>query len=301
MMAHIKKRITRVLLLFGATYVLMNPLWAEEDSLVLASYQYKKYDRITALTPLSSLISEAASQPVNIVIASSPTELAQWMAQGKVAVAVPNLIGYLEMLRLDANLSAIAVPEKSQDPDLTGYTSSVIFNLGKKNDDFASLLSNDKASFYIVWPDSASGGLVGTTWLNENHVKSIANLVPQSQGSHDAVLKAVVETPGSFGVLATNVYLNSDLSVSDKQVKEQWRSPEIPFGPIVCQNSNGELCEAITTLLLQQNAHSQAALDGLISGWPEFEGSQKFIVPDEAAYHGLARTYSAVKEPSDLD
>lgn len=255
--------------------------------LVIGSYQYKTINRADALNPLVELVATVSDREVELHLATDPAELADWVFQGKVDIAVPNLVAYLEMKLTSERIFELAVPAKPRQGDHVPYTSSIVVN----SDNHMPLATHIDAllassgSINIVWPTSASGGLIGSAWLLEQFPDKYQSLQFNSVGTHQKVLEAVSQEQGNLGVVATKVYLEQSISPN---LMEIWRSDPIPFPPMVCREPL-PVCRKLQSYLLQNNETAQAVLKGLITGWPEYQGSESFTQADLTPYQPIIK------------
>jgi len=269
-----------------------------ETGVVVATYEYPGRDRLAAVTPLAELAGELSDVPAAIRIAESPTQLAEWVASGQIDVAIPNLVGYLAMRSEPDGLMDMVVPALTNDGPRADadslYTSSIVAadsspirELGELRGDAAP------ERVYMVWPDSASGALLARSKLRQVLGEDADALALEFTGSHQAVFERVTRESTGVGVLATRVYLELNASEEHAGMRELWRSPAIPFGPLVCAARAKDLCYRLRQRLLEQSPESAAVLAGLKSGWPEFASASAFAIPNPADYAELIDVYAS--------
>jgi len=235
---------------------------------------------------------------VDIWLAESPTQLAEWVLAGQVQVAVPNLVAYLAMRSRPDGLVDLAVPAAARNapPADVGdsYTSSIIVADGSPIRELAEL--RDEAApprVYMVWPDSASGSLLARAELHRMLGEGADALAVEFTGSHQAVFDRIADGHAGIGVMATRVYLDMQAGAARVEIRELWRSRPIPFGPLVCAIGAETLCGRLRERLLEESAQSAEILAGLKAGWPEFSASSEFAVPDVADYAELIDVYAS--------
>ncbi|MBT0587065.1 phosphate/phosphite/phosphonate ABC transporter substrate-binding protein [Alteromonas oceanisediminis] len=246
------------------------------DEIVIATYHYEYIDRAESVAPLAQSLSDLANAKVNVQVFNSPTDLATAFVNDKVDVAVPNLAGFAK-IAASSSYVLLIVPDNRK----TSYTSSIV--AGKKNTSLVTTLKSTSKPVGMVWPDSSSGGLVGLAKIlqllpGESHYlkKKIEYL-----GSHQNVMDALLSGRVEVGVLATQVY---ESSAGKNSLSELWRSPPIPYGPIVCNQRVEQICLKLQAQLVSNTSIANEVLNGLKLGWKEFENSTQLIIPKNEHY-----------------
>lgn len=256
-----------------------------KQPLVVGTYAYPNIDRKAAITPLAKLIEDTFSMPMHIVVAESPTELANKVENGQVNIAVPNLVGYALIAAQKPDIFVMAVP----DNEGSTYTSSIVSNTQEHS--LIEIISHTSKPIGMVWPDSTSGAIVASAYLKQKLAK-LPNITYLQ--SHQNVLDAFDQNTIDIGVLATKVFLQGKADTK-RNIVELWRSAPIPYGPIVCGPSIQILCTELRALLLNESNQSVRVLDGLKLGWVEFEASSTFVLPDTKAYEPFVEHFSNSK------
>lgn len=255
---------------------------AQPQQIMVGTYAYPSIDREAAVKPLATLIEKKFGLPTKVLIADSPTELATMVAQNTVQIAVPNLVGYALIAAANSDIHVLAVPDNIG----STYTSSIVIHTeNNKPVPLTETIELTEKPIGMVWPDSTSGAIVATSYLKtiiDKQQQQILEQITYLQ-SHQNVLIALEQNKINIGVLATKVY-NERSQSQDAPLHEVWRSPPIPYGPVVCNNEIEVLCEGVREVLLSNDTDSQSVLNGLKLGWVEFESSTSFVVPEADAY-----------------
>ncbi|MCT6698293.1 PhnD/SsuA/transferrin family substrate-binding protein [Rheinheimera sp. 4Y26] len=266
-------------------------LQGHSKPLVVATYAYPDINRQAAVTPLANWLAAQQQQQVTVIVANKPEELVKLAVQGKADLVVPNLVAYLQIQQQNKTMLNFLVPAGQQTQQQAVYTSSV---LGKNVTDFQQLKlllqQGRPLTVFAVWPDSASGGLIGTAALKQQLAGQFSTLTFDYVGSHQAVLPALATSGQGLGIVATAT-LPAQLPAG---VSEIWRSAELPFGALLC-NSQTLPCNQLSQQL-SKSPQAAAVLQGLQQGWAEFGQSTILAPVDETLYQplrGLLSTGSA--------
>lgn len=252
--------------------------------LVVATYAYPEINREAAVKPLAIWLAATQQREVIVQVARDPAELVLWARQGSVDLAVPNLVAYLQIQQQQPAMLDFAVPAAPvQSVSKPQYTSSV---LAKKVPDLTQLPSRLKQAqtltVFAVWPDSASGGLIGRAELKTRLAGQFSQLHFEYVGSHQAVLPALGAASEGLAIVATAALPD----ILPTGIAEIWRSAELPFGPLLC-NSQTLACEALRPRLLADPTSATAVLKGLQQGWIEFQHSSALTAVEPAAYRAM--------------
>ncbi len=274
------------LLLHGAFLLLLlccSPQSAARP-LVVATYAYPQINREAAVTPLATWLAAMQQREVIVQVARDPAELVLWARQGSVDLVVPNLVAYLQIQQQQPAMLDFVVPAASlQSDSKPQYTSSL---LAKNLPDLPQLplwLQQGRTlTVFAVWPDSASGGLIGRAELKTRLAGQFSQLRFDYVGSHQAVLPALDAASEGLAIVATAA-LPADLPAG---ISEIWRSAELPFGPLLC-NSQTLPCEVLRPRLLAEPTAAAALLLGLQQGWVEFQHSPGLVAVDARPYQAM--------------
>lgn len=252
--------------------------------LVVATYAYPDIDRKAAVTPLATWLAATQQSAVTVQVASNPNELVQWARQGSVDLVVPNLVAYLQILQQQQQMLDFVVPKSSPQPVSQAVYSSSL--LAKQLSDLAQLPARlqqeQPLTVFAVWPDSASGGLIGRAELKTRLADRFSQLRFDYVGSHQAVLPALSAASEGLAIVATAAL---PATLPDG-ITEIWRSAELPFGPLLC-NSQTLPCETLKSTLLAEPAAAAAVLQGLQQGWVEFQHSRGLAPVDATQYQAM--------------
>lgn len=271
---------------------------AQSGSLRVASYSYPGLDREKALEPIKQQLERHYKKSTTIVLYDSPTALVDATLKGDVDIIVPNLAAYLQLKLAGSAVSDVAVPA-SNTAGVSLYTSSIVTHDQSGIVSLEGLVDNlENTSIGMVWPDSASGGLLASAHLSQQHKVSSQQLqkVTTYLGSHQKVLDSLVAGNVDVGVIATALlrqYQSEPKNTQMVPLMELWRSAPLPFGPVVCYPSARIDCNAFKAAVLQHNDAATAILAGLKQGWPEFQSSDSLVVVDVQMYEALV---NALKE-----
>ncbi|WP_348727896.1 PhnD/SsuA/transferrin family substrate-binding protein [Rheinheimera texasensis] len=252
--------------------------------LVVATYAYPQINREAAVTPLATWLAATQQREVIVQVARDPAELVLWARQGSVDMVVPNLVAYLQIQQQQPAMLDFVVPAAPMQSDSKPqYTSSL---LAKKLPDLTQLPSwlqqGRTLTVFAVWPDSASGGLIGRAELKTRLADQFSQLRFEYVGSHQAVLPALGKASEGLAIVATAA-LPATLPAG---ISEIWRSAELPFGPLLC-NSQTLPCEALRPRLMAERATATAVLQGLQQGWVEFQHSRTLVTVDTRPYQAI--------------
>ncbi|GAB3029105.1 PhnD/SsuA/transferrin family substrate-binding protein [Bowmanella dokdonensis] len=252
---------------------------------MIATYAYAKVDRTAAIKPLADYLGTTLDRQTRLMLFDSPSDLINMIGQGKVDIAVPNLLGYLQAASLDLPVATAAVPDVSPDTG-NGYR-SVLIASPKVAGQQAWIRDTHELRLALVWRDSTSGGLMPRRYLAELGFNNLASAFARViySGSHDQALQAVLTGKTDLAGLASGVYdlaLAADSSLTTR-VQELWRSPPIPVGPVLCRLAT-EVCDRVSAALLSKETLPPSVMEGLNRGWPEFGGTTQFKAVDAQTY-----------------
>ncbi|GAB5381182.1 MAG: hypothetical protein Alis3KO_16350 [Aliiglaciecola sp.] len=259
--------------------------------IVVGTYAYPSIDREAAVKPLAELVANTFHLPTTIIVANTPSALARMVAQNEVQIAVPNLVGFALIAASKPDIYTLAVPDNTN----STYTSSIV---AYQNEDaiyksLSETITQTTKPIGMVWPDSASGAIVASAYLkeifNKQQLTELANITYLQ--SHQNVLDALLKNTVDVGVLATKVF-NERHSEYQQSLVEIWRSPPIPYGPVVCKKYLESICSKIKNVLLDKNRNSRAVLEGLKQGWVEFESSTSFVTVEPKIYSAFIEHYA---------
>ncbi len=257
---------------------------AEPAPLVVATYAYPQRDRAAAIRPLADYLGRRLQRSVEVRVLASPTALIAGMAAGEVDVAVPNLHGYLQALRLpEGGVATLPVPEV---PPAQAQRYRAVIVARRPLSGEAVVAEAATLRLVLVGPDSASGGFVP-----RGHLADLGIARPEAAfarvdhaGSHAASLAWLQEGRADIAALAADVYD----AEPHAGLHEIWRSPVIPPGPLLCRPDADVDCTRIGEELLAVERHDPAVMAGLRMGWPEFGDATRLTRADEAALARLA-------------
>nr|WP_295377659.1 PhnD/SsuA/transferrin family substrate-binding protein [Pseudoxanthomonas sp.] len=257
---------------------------ADPEPLVVATYAYPQRDRAAAIRPLADYLGGQLKRPVEVRVLASPTALIAGMAAGEVDVAVPNLHGYLQALKLPAG-SVATLPVPAVPPaQAERYRAVIVARLPLTGQTLAAEAA--RLRLVLVGPDSASGGFVPRGHLGDLGIArpEAAFASVDHAGSHAASLAWLREGRAEVAALAADVYD----AEPHAGLHEIWRSPVIPPGPLLCRPAADVDCAAIRDELLAVEPRDPAVMAGLRMGWPEFGDATGLTGADEAALAKLA-------------
>ncbi len=78
-------------------------------------------------------------------------------------------------------------------------------------------------------------------------------------------------------------------------VRELWRSPPIPPGPLVCRDGGRLDCAATQRVLLALHRDAPPALAALAAAWSEAAGATRLVAVDPAAYAALSAGFPSAE------
>lgn len=257
---------------------------ANPQPLVVATYAYPQRDRAAAIRPLANYLGRQLGRPVEVRVVPSPTALIAGVAAGEVDVAVPNLHGYLQALKLPGgSVATLPVPEVPP-AQAQRYRAVIVARLPLTGEALAAEAA--RLRLVLVGPDSASGGFVP-----RGHLADLGIAHPEAgfasvdhAGSHAAALAWLRDGRADVAALAADVYD----AEPHAGLHEIWRSPVIPPGPLLCRPSVDVDCATIGDELLAAGGRDPAVMAGLRMGWPEFGDATGLTRADETALAKLA-------------
>lgn len=256
--------------------------------LVVATYAYPGLDRENAVAPIQTWLAQETQKPVSIRVASSPAELATWVDQNVIDVAVPNLTAYLKIRQQDVGAQFIAVP-KNYSPLVikSQYRGSIIAKGFGSINELSMRLNQGKAvTVFAVFPDSTTGALIGLSKLRNSLSESqFKKLQLVYAGSHEQVIEQLSNHEFGIGIVAASAYNRVN---KDSSLIELWRSGNVPFGPITCIPKRLS-CDTLKRALARNMSANQQILAGLKNGWPEFEHTDSLSFHEHKVYSDLLR------------
>jgi phosphonate transport system substrate-binding protein len=254
----------------------------EPRTMTVATYAYPDRDREAAIRPLADYLSRQSGRPVEARVFASPTALVEALAVGQVDVAVPNLHGYLQALRLDDK--AITLPAPDVPASQADRYRTVLLGRGDVDSETLLPILAPTLRLALVGKDSASGGFVPI-----GHLRALG-IEPETDfgevlfaGSHAAALAALTQGRADVAALAADVY-EADRPPG---IHVLWKSPPVPAGPLVCRSSDDVPCADIAQWLLRAHELDPSVLAALRSGWPEFGDAMNFIEADSTELRSL--------------
>jgi len=252
--------------------------------LVVATYAYPQRDRAAAIQPLADYLGRRLGRDVDVRVVASPTVLIAGLAADEIDVAVPNLHGYLQALKLPGgSVATLPVPDVPP-AQAQRYRAVVVARVPLTGGTLAKEAA--RLRLVLVGPDSASGGFVPRGYLADVGIArpeaTFASV--DHAGSHAASLAWLREGRADVAALAADVYD----AEPHAGLHEIWRSPVIPPGPLLCRPSADVDCTVIRDELLAAERRDPAVMAGLRMGWPEFGDATGLTLADEAALAKLA-------------
>ena len=273
-----------------------------EPAGVIATYAYKDLDRAGAITPLKAFVEESLGKnPLGskaaIKVLSSPNALSdkdffEITNNSLYQIIVPNLAGYLAAINQDIGFVPLAVPGNPNGGE-SDYKSVIISSRTSNINTLEELVAN-KAFLKVgmVWKDSTSGGIVPTSQILKAGIVSPENEFASFEylGSHQAALDALLSSDIQVAGFALGVLKDKLETIPEvrKQINMMWTSEAIPYGGLLCRSMIPSLCAKIKGALLKNDSASQAVLQGLKMGWPEFKTANQFVEIDNANMKQLA-------------
>ncbi|MBO9661563.1 PhnD/SsuA/transferrin family substrate-binding protein [Dokdonella sp.] len=263
---------------------------------VLATYAYPKYDRAAALQPLADVLAARLKTPVTVRLFDSPRALVEAVRSGAADLAVTNTFAGLALL--DAAqaqpLAVFEVPRATAER----YRGVLLARVGAGPDDDGAL-ARTAAQWRIAQAvrGSTSGGLV-----QDLHLAALGRRADYAAlnyaGTHEGALAALRAGEADVAALAETPWrdaLAREPALAS-QVRELWRSPPIPPGPLVCRDGGRLSCPAARALLLELHREAPAALAALAGAWSEAAGATRLVAVDRAGYLDLAQGFRSAGE-----
>ncbi|MCW8139423.1 MAG: PhnD/SsuA/transferrin family substrate-binding protein, partial [Planctomycetota bacterium] len=241
---------------------------ATGDALVVGTYAYPGRDRAAAVQPLADYLAARSGRDAVVRLWPSPSALVEALAAGDADVIVPNLHGYLQ-----GRAQAVTLPVPDVPPAQAARYRSVIVARGAAG--FEDLAAGGAATrrLCLVGKDSATGGFVPLARLRQSGLPPTAFAAVVYAGSHEAVLAALRAGEADVAALAVDVYDAAPV----EGVRELWRSPPLPPGPLLCREAGTVPCAEIAGWLLDAHATHPAVMAALRAGWPEFGDAMRFV------------------------
>lgn len=256
--------------------------------LVLGSYAYPAFDREQALAPLAALVGTKTGQPVEIRLYKDPEEIAAKLADGEVDVAVLNLGAWLRVASAPdvvplAMLTPASEVQERYRAVLLARSLIALTSLQQIIDHKPSL------RLVAVLPGSTSGGLVQLAALADAGSQLSPWRSITYAGSHEAAIAALADGDADLAAVAEVPWLawRTAQAQPEGALREIWRSPPLPSGPVVCRQSERVDCRALATALVSDDPAAGQAAQSLAQGWPELAGAERFSAYDAERYAGL--------------
>lgn len=252
--------------------------------LTLATYAYPRYDREKALAPLGELIGRELGRPVKLRLYPSPTALADALAAGEVDLAMTNLAAYAA-IGGRPEVRAVAVLDVPA-ATLERYRGVLVARAETGLSSLADIRAKAGALRYAeVLPGSTSGALVQAGALSEGGKIAIRFAQARHAGTHEAALDELLAGRADVAALAEEPWrkLMAERPEQAASLREVWRSPPLPPGPVVCVHKATLDCAQVARLL---TGPSDAAVS-LAAGWSETAGATAFRPVPAAFYAGF--------------
>lgn len=266
------------------------------DAAVLATYTYPKYDRAAALQPLADVLAARLNTQVEVRLFDSPRALVEAVRSGAADLAVTNTFAGLALLDADdaQPLAVFEVPRATAER----YRGVLLARAGAGPRDDAAL-ARTAAQWRVAQAvrGSTSGGL-----LQDLHLAALGRREDYAAlhyaGTHEGALAALRSGEADVAALAETPWrdaLAREPALAS-QVRELWRSPPIPPGPLICRRGGRLACPAVRALLLDLHHDAPAALAALAGAWSEAAGATRLVEVDRARYLGLAPGFASAGE-----
>lgn len=290
------RRAAALLLALSAGIVCADTHGPAKDAAVLATYAYPKYDRAAALQPLADVLAARLQVAVTVRLFESPRALVEAVRSGAADIAVTNTFAGLALLDM-AQAQPLAVFDVPQ-TTAERYRGVLLARVGSGPDDAAALArSAPRWRMAQAVRGSTSGGLVQDLRLAAlGRSEDYAAL--KYAGSHEAALAALRAGEVDVAALADTPWQDARARepALASSVRELWRSPPIPPGPLVCRNGGRLSCAATRTALLDLHREAPAALAALAGAWSEAAGATRLVEVDHARYLDLAPGFGSADE-----
>jgi ABC-type phosphate/phosphonate transport system substrate-binding protein len=254
----------------------------------IATYAYPAYDRRLALASLARLIAEETGRLTEIVLVSSPNDLAAALRARRADIAMTNLASFISASGDQAvrPIAALAVPSATLD----GYRGVLLARREAKVQTLRDVAAATGRLRYVeVLPGSTSGAMVQAEALSRAGGARRRFAIVDQAGTHDAALQRLLTGRSDVAALAEGPWRELRRSNPDgaQAVHEIWRSSPIPPGPVVCVHVSSVPCTQIAKRLLRDDPGSQTAAADLAKGWSETAGATSFIRVQPNAYRAF--------------
>jgi ABC-type phosphate/phosphonate transport system substrate-binding protein len=251
----------------------------------VATYAYPAYDRKVALASMARLIAEETGRPTEVVLLSSPDELATALRARRVDVAMTNLASFISASedQVVRPIAALSVPWTTLD----GYRGVLLARREAGVRNLGDLAAATGGLRYVeVLPGSTSGAMVQAEALKRAGVDRCRFASVDQAGTHDAALERLFTDRSDVAALAEGPWRDLRKVSPDRAqaVHEIWRSEPLPPGPIVCVHIASVPCAKIAKRLVRGDFESQTAAASLARGWSETAGATSFVRVPPGAY-----------------
>lgn len=281
-------------------------LYAQQDTLVVATYQYSTNTRTANLQPLANVLQQRLGSPIKVVSYPSVQHLIDGLSRQEADIVFISTMGYL---LYDQQPQQKYIPAVSlQFPPDTGndhYKSCIIARHDFSGHDIRSLQTvQEKSIFAFVNKGSTSGNLVPRLALSgagipdpDTHFSEIVYT-----GNHKAALEGVINKQYNFAAFGKEEYatLRKENPAAIAAVKVLWSSAEIPLGPVLLRAAiKPKNKQQIIQALLQLHEQQPAAFNAVKAGWTEAKYATAFKPVTRAAYYQFLNVQSnpqAIKE-----
>ncbi|MBS0566102.1 MAG: PhnD/SsuA/transferrin family substrate-binding protein [Proteobacteria bacterium] len=261
------------------------------DIAVLATYAYPKYDRAAALQPLADVLAVRLKARVVVRLYESPRALVDAVRSGAADLAVTNTFAGLALLDAgDAQAAAVfEVPPRTAER----YRGVLLARVASGPVDATTLAQTPQRwRLAQALRGSTSGGLV-----QDLHLAALGGSGDYAAlnyaGSHEGALAALLAGEVDVAALADTPWREALAREPElaSSLRELWRSPPIPPGPVVCRNGGRISCDAARKVLLGLHRDAPAALASLAGAWSEAAGATRLVTVDRDRYLDLAQGF----------
>lgn len=259
-----------------------------QQTLVIATYQYSDNDRIKNIQPFAIHFSDVTE--VQTVVKSFPTvhQLVQAMKAGEVDIAFINTFGYL-MLREQTQAFEISGALHLPDQAASVYKTVIVTPKENRVKSLKDGISNAGDNFLmLVSPGSTSGNLVPRLKIASmmEDDPEMFFLEVQYAGTHQLALQNMVKEKFALAAFGSEEYYK--LGADTINLTKLWESASIPLGPVVCKKQLSEnIKSSLQKILLELHKQNAAALESVKAGWTEAIPADRFMVIDDSYYESL--------------
>ncbi len=261
-----------------------------QQTLVIATYQYGDNSRILNIEPFAAHFGEAVEVKTSVKSYPSVPLLLQAMNKGEVDVAFMNTFGYL-MLKEQTSTFEISAALHLPDEAASVYKSVVV---SPKENRVRSLQdgiarAGDNVLIFVS-RGSTSGNLVPRlklASLMEDDPEMFFLEIRYAE-RHDFALQNMLKEKFAIAAFGSEEYykLGADTVTIDKL----WESPPIPLGPVVCKRELPEnIKKSLKEALLWLHEQNPEALESVKAGWTEAKSADRYTVVDDAYYESLIK------------